>query len=146
MEAVHNLGIERCYFQNIKDGKDVILENGERIANECLSFPPPPSQSYAFCSDTAYLPSLIPLIQGVQVLYHEATFLEDNLALAERTKHSTALQAAQIAKEAGAKTLILGHYSSRYREKSLFQEEAQKVFAHTLLSEDGKEFVFADED
>ena len=86
------------------------------------------------------------LIQGVQVLYHEATFLEDNLALAERTKHSTALQAAQIAKEAGAKTLILGHYSSRYREKSLFQEEAQKVFAHTLLSEDGKEFVFADED
>ena len=146
VEAVHALGIERCYFQNIKDGKDVILENGERIANERLSFPPPPSQSYAFCSDTAYLPSLIPLIQGVQVLYHEATFLEDNLALAERTKHSTALQAAQIAKEAGAKTLILGHYSSRYREKSLFQEEAQRVFAHTLLSEDGKEFVVADED
>ncbi len=142
VDAVQTLGIDVCYYQNIKNGKDVILDSGERIPNEMLSFPPAPQKSYAFCSDTLYHPEIVPIIKGVQVLYHESTFLEDNHALAERTKHSTALQAAQIAKAAEAQTLILGHYSSRYKDKRVFQDEAKTLFTNTLLSEDGKEFNF----
>ena len=90
------------------------------------------------------MPKIIPLIEGVQVLYHESTFLEDNRALADKTKHSTALEAAKIARAAGVQTLILGHYSSRYKDKRVFQEEAQTIFPNTLLSEDGKEFNFSE--
>ena len=144
VDAVQQYGIDVCYYQNIKNGKDILLDSGECIPNELLSFPPAPPQSYAFCSDTIYRPEIVPLIKGVQVLYHESTFLEDNRALAEKTKHSTALQAAQIAQAAGVQTLILGHYSSRYKDKRVFQEEAQTLFPNTLLSEDGKEFNFND--
>ena len=145
VDAVQQYGIDVCYYQNIKNGKDILLDSGECIPNELLSFPPAPAESYAFCSDTIYRPEIVPLIKGVQVLYHESTFLEDNRALAEKTKHSTALQAAQIAQAAGAQTLILGHYSSRYKDKRVFQEEAQTLFPNTLLSEDGKEFNFNDQ-
>ena len=142
VEAVHTLGIERCYFQNIKDGKDVILENGECIANERLSFPPPPSQSYAFCSDTLYFEALAEEIKGARVVYHEATFLKNNEELAAKTMHSTAYQAGLTAKNANAEVLILGHYSSRYNDIKLFKEEASEVFANVYLAEDGKKFVF----
>ena len=145
VDAVQQYGIDVCYYQNIKNGKDILLDSCECIPNELLSFPPAPAESYAFCSDTIYRPEIVPLIKGVQVLYHESTFLEDNRALAEKTKHSTALQAAQIAQAAGAPTLILGHYSSRYNEKRVFQEEAQPLVPNTLLSEDGKEFNFNDQ-
>ena len=145
VDAVQQYGIDVCYYQNIKNGKDILLDSGECIPNELLSFPPAPPESYAFCSDTIYRPEIVPLIKGVQVLYHESTFLEDNRALAEKTKHSTALQAAQIAQAAGAQTLILGHYSSRYKDKRVPQEEAQTLFPNTLLSEDGKEFNFNDQ-
>ncbi|MDO4879731.1 MAG: ribonuclease Z [Capnocytophaga sp.] len=142
VDAVQTLGIDMCYYQNIKLGKDVILDNGTLIPNERLSFPPAPPQSYAFCSDTAYLPDIVNVIKNTRVLYHEATFLQHHLELAEKTKHSTALQAAQIAKMANVETLILGHYSSRYSDKNLYKEEAQAVFANVFLSEDGKDFIF----
>ena len=136
--------IEICDYHNIKRGKDFVLNDGYILKNETLTAPPEASVSYAFCSDTAYLPKIVPLIEGVQVLYHESTFLEDNRALADKTKHSTALEAAKIARAAGVQTLILGHYSSRYKDKRVFQEEAQTIFPNTLLSEDGKEFNFSE--
>lgn len=142
IDTVQTFGIEQCYFQNIKLGKDVLLDNGTLIPNEQLSFPPATPQSYAFCSDTAYLPSIVDIIKNVRVLYHEATFLEHHLDLAEKTKHSTAMQAAQIAKMANAETLILGHYSSRYSDKNLYKQEAQTIFNNVFLSEDGKDFIF----
>lgn len=141
-EATQKMGVDICYYQNIKDGKDIILENGERIANELLSFPPPPAHSYAFCSDTAFLPEIVPIIKEVEILYHEATFLHSEVSLAERTQHSTALQAAQIAQMAQVKQLIIGHYSARYSDKERFKEEAQSVFKNTHLAHDGKVFNF----
>lgn len=143
IDAIQQYQIDTCYFQNIKNGKDIILDNGEVIANEQLSFAPSAPMSYAFCSDTAYLPEIVPIIQGVKVLYHEATFLQKHADLAEKTKHSTALQAGEIAQKASVETLILGHYSARYSDKDLFKKEAETLFANVLLSEDGKEFSFS---
>jgi ribonuclease Z len=142
IEMVNNYGIEKCYFQNIKNGKDIVLDDGRTIANSELTFDPPKPKSYAFCSDTAYKPNIVPIIKDVDVLYHESTFLEAQAALGPKTKHSTAKEAASIAKQANVGQLILGHYSTRYKSIELFKEEAQEVFDHVLLADDGKEFVF----
>lgn len=140
--AVESYGIDKCYFQNIKNGKDIVLDNGRTILNEKLTFDPPKSKSYAFCSDTAYKPDLVSLIKNVDVLYHEATFLDTQADLAPKTKHSTAKQAASIAKQANVGKLILGHYSTRYKSIELFKEEALEVFDKVLLADDGKVFDF----
>lgn len=133
--------IEICDYQNLKNGKDFIKANGKIIANENLTFDPPAPLSYAFCSDTSYSETIIPVIKKVDLLYHEATFLEDNLQLAKKTKHSTALQAAQIAKKSEAKKLILGHYSSRYKNLEDFKTEAKTLFDAVELAEEGKIFT-----
>lgn len=125
--------IEVCDYHNIKKGKDFILRDGYVIKNELLTTPPEPSVSYAFCSDTRYLESVIPIIKGVDVLYHESTFLEDKKDLAYYTGHSTALEAATIAQKAGVKKLILGHFSNRYTEYDVFLQEAKCVFENVEL-------------
>lgn len=133
--------IEICDYQNLKNGKDFILSNGEIIENEKLTSPPPSPISYAFCSDTKYNEEIVPIIKNVDLLYHESTFLEDKVDLAKTTKHSTALQAAKIAQQANAKKLILGHYSSRYKDINPFLYEAKTAFNNTELSESGKVFA-----
>jgi ribonuclease Z len=140
--VVNKYGIDKAYFQNIKNGKDIILENGQSISNTVLTFDPPKPKSYAFCSDTGYLPGLTVQIKDVDVLYHESTFLESELHLAAKTKHSTAIQAATIAKAANVKSLVLGHYSTRYKSINLFKEEASTVFPNVLLADDGLIFDF----
>ncbi|CEN33818.1 ribonuclease Z [Capnocytophaga cynodegmi] len=142
IDAIQNYGIQICDYQNIKNGKDIELENGEVVPNELLSFDPIPPQSYAYCSDTLYFEALADAIQGVRVVYHESTFLKQHNDLATKTMHSTAFQAGLTAKKAHAETLILGHYSSRYSDKKLFLNEAQEIFPNVHLSEDGKKFVF----
>ena len=143
MTAISNYpSIEKCDYQNIKSGKDVVLENGMIIPNEELTFAPHKPQSYAFCSDTLYFEALAEEIKGARVVYHEATFLKNNEELAAKTMHSTAYQAGLTAKNANAEVLILGHYSSRYNDIKLFKEEASEVFANVYLAEDGKKFVF----
>lgn len=132
--------IEICDYQNLKKGKDFLKESGEIIPNKNLTIDPPPSVSYAYCSDTAYSEDIISTIKNVDLLYHESTFLEDNIVLAEKTKHSTALQAASIAKKAEVKKLILGHYSSRYKNIEVFKTEAQTLFKYSELAEEGKIF------
>jgi ribonuclease Z len=138
--AVEAHGIDRCYFQNIKDGKDAPNAAGTLIANSLLSFDPTGPKSYAYCSDTAYFPAIIPQIKGVNALYHESTFLESEAALATKTKHATAKQAAQIALEAGVGKLILGHYSTRYVGLEAFKEEAETIFSPVVLADDGLSF------
>ncbi|MGY6650371.1 ribonuclease Z [Wenyingzhuangia sp. IMCC45574] len=133
--------IEICDYHNLKNGKDYTKSDGTIIKNEELTLPPRETQSYAFCSDTAYKPDIVPIIKGVSLLYHESTFLEDNKHLTERTKHSTAKEAAQIAKAAQVKKLVLGHYSSRYSNLLLFKEEAQTEFENVDVAESGKVFV-----
>ncbi|WP_172915314.1 ribonuclease Z [Capnocytophaga canimorsus] len=142
IDAIQNYGVQICDYQNIKNGKDIELENGEVVPNELLSFDPIPPQSYAYCSDTLYFEALADEIQGVRVVYHESTFLKQHNDLATKTMHSTAFQAGLTAKKANAETLILGHYSSRYSDKKLFLNEAQEIFPNVHLSEDGKKFVF----
>ena len=132
--------IEICDYQNIKNGKDFITKNGTIIKNDKLTFNPDAPLSYAFCSDTIYKPDITPIIKNVDLLYHESTFLKDKQDLAKTTKHSTAEEAAKIAKEATVKQLILGHYSSRYKDVNLFKEEATKIFDNVSLAEAGKIF------
>lgn len=133
--------IEICDYQNLKNGRDYKMEDGGTIPNAELTFDPPKILQYAYCSDTAYDEKIIPLIKDIDLLYHESTFLEDNKDLAQITKHATALEAATIAKMANVKQLILGHYSSRYKDTTLFQEEAKIKFTNSVLAEAGKEFV-----
>jgi ribonuclease Z len=140
MDAVLNYEIESCYYQKVKNGKDITLEDGRLIPNSELTFDPIQPKSYAFCSDTVYYDAVIPIIENVDVLYHESTFLESEQSLAERTLHSTAKEAARIALKANVKQLILGHYSTRYESIALFKEEAETVFPEVLLAEDGKTF------
>lgn len=144
MNAIFNNDIDVAYYRKLKQGADVVDNNGELIKNSELTKAPAPVKSYAFCSDTAYNPSIVPIIKDADVLYHEATFLEKHAHLAPKTKHSTAKEAAEIAKLANVKALILGHYSTRYNDYEDFREEASSVFDNVLLSKDGKSFDFDD--
>ena len=140
IEAVQQYDIHVAYYQKIKNGGDVTLDNGTVIENAKLSFDPIPSMSYAFCSDTVYNEAIIPIIENVDVLYHESTFLESEAPLAEKTLHSTAKEAARIALKANAKQLVLGHYSTRYDGIERFKEEAETIFPNVLLGDDGRSF------
>jgi len=132
--------IDVAYYRKLKQGADVINKNGDLISNTDVTTDGPPAKSYAFCSDTAYNEAIVPIIRHVDALYHEATFLDDHADLAPKTKHSTAKQAAQIAKLAQVETLILGHYSSRYKNLEDFKKEARCIFGSVELAQDGKIF------
>lgn len=133
--------IDRADYLNIKAGKDIVLPSGEVVPNSELTLPPKKPLRFAFCSDTAYKPNIVPLLRNVDLLYHEATFLDDRKDLAKKTMHATTKQAATIAKDANVKQLILGHYSGRYKNISEFKEEAQSVFTNSHLAEPGKVFT-----
>lgn len=139
IDKAETYNIDFTLFNSLKKGKDVRSETGELIPNHLVTADPPAPKSYAYCSDTVYNPEIVPLIKNVTALYHESTFLEDQAELAFPTKHSTAKQAAQIAKAAGVKNLILGHYSTRYPNIELFRTEASDIFPNIILADDGKE-------
>ena len=140
LNSVLNSNIDKSYFRKLKQGADVTNEDGKLIKNNTVTLPPPKSKSYAFCSDTAYNEAIVPIINEADVLYHESTFLEKNANLCEPTKHSSAKQAASIAKLANVGKLILGHYSTRYDDLSLFKTEAETIFSNVELADDGKVF------
>ncbi len=125
----------------LKRGEDIQDEKGNVLKNEDLTLPPKKSLSYAYCSDTAYLESIIPIIRKVDLLFHEATFHSDMAARAKETFHSTAAQAATIAQKAEVGQLIIGHFSSRYRDLQPLLEEAKNIFPDTLLAEEGKSYA-----
>mgnify|MGYP000150067541 FL=1 len=130
--------IEVCDYNNLKVGRDFTLTSGETIQNSLLTQDPKKPMSYAYCSDTSYKPDIVEIIKKSDLLYHESTFLSDKEDLATKTRHSTAKQAALIAKKADVKKLILGHYSSRYKDITLFKKEAEEVFSIVILAETGK--------
>lgn len=142
MNAVKAANIDLAYYRKLKQGFDVENRDGILINNNTVTKAPNKTKSYAFCSDTAFDEKIIPIIKNVDVLYHESTFLEKHEHLCDPTKHSTAKQAAKIAKEAKVGTLILGHYSTRYDGLEGFKTEAHEIFQNTLLAEDGKTFEF----
>lgn len=143
MNEVLKYEIDVAYYRGIKKGKDAVLEDGTVIPNKELTADPEPPKSYAFCSDTKYNPDIVAQIKEATVLYHEATFLEEHAYLANPTKHSTAREAAAIARAANVSNLVLGHYSTRYKDISLFQKEAEEIFSPVHLGDDGKEFDFS---
>lgn len=132
-KIVQHKDIEICDYQNLKNGKDFVCENGDIIANANLTLDPKPSISYAFCSDTRYKEDIIPIIEGVDVLYHESTFLHELKEMADYTGHTTAQEAATIAKKANVKKLILGHFSNRYDDLTVMTDEARQVFPNSFL-------------
>ncbi|MEI8202343.1 MAG: ribonuclease Z [Bacteroidota bacterium] len=124
----------------IKKGKDFIDSEGKLYLNQDITHEPAHSYSYAYCSDTRYDEKIIPFIKGVDLLYHEATFLSDRIENAHDKLHATAAEAAIIAKKAGVKQLLIGHYSARYREDEdleNFRREADEHFPNTILAKDG---------
>jgi ribonuclease Z len=136
--------IEVCDYRNLQVGKDFTLSDGTVLSNASLTSDPKSPLSYAYCSDTAYNPALVPLITGVDCLYHETTFLDDSEELAATTKHSTAAQAASIAAQAKVGELIIGHYSSRYPKTDDFGKQAKAVFENTLMADTGRVFEIGD--
>ncbi len=129
-------GIPVSQFNNIKAGANWTTPEGETIGNDRLTLPADPPRSYAYCSDTRYMKQLHEQLKGVSTLYHESTYGEDNILLAEKYYHSTARQAAQVACDAGVGQLLLGHYSSRYEDEQVLLKEAQNVFPNARLTEE----------
>lgn len=133
--AEYDIPIEK--IQGIKEGDDFVTETGDIIPNWELTQEQTPPKSYAFCSDTIYDEEIVPYIKEVDLLYHEATFMDNLAKRAEQTFHTTSIQAAQIAQKADVKKLLIGHFSSRYKETDGLLEEAKSVFGNTIAAYDG---------
>ena len=121
----------------IKAGADYVTPSGEVVPNARLTRPAAAPRSYAYCSDTGYNEALIPLIKGVNLLYHEATFAQSEEEWAATTQHSTAAQAGRIAAQAGVGRMLIGHYSARYPDENLLLGQARAVFPETWLADEG---------
>lgn len=130
-------GIPRYAINNIKAGANWQTEDGTIVPNDRLVTPADPPRSYAYCSDTVYLPHLHEQVRGVTVLYHESTYATDGEANAKKYLHSTAHEAALVARDADAGKLLLGHYSSRYEDERPLLEEARAVFPNSHLTDEG---------
>ncbi len=141
--ALYDIPVEQ--INNIKAGKDFTTPQGEVIPNEKLITPAPLPRSFAFCSDTGYTEQYLEQISGVDLLYHEATFLQDKAAIAREKTHCTTFEAATIAAKAQVKQLMLGHYSARYDDMALFEKEARSVFPNTLLAQEGMKIVVGED-
>lgn len=136
-DMIDFLNIPRYAINSIKEGADWTDAEGTVWPNDRLVVPAAPARSYAYCSDTCFLPEIVPIIRDVDVLYHEATFGTEYAARAQETLHSTAAQAAQIAQAAEVGRLVIGHYSSRYEDETPLLLEAQAVFPDTELAKEG---------
>jgi ribonuclease Z len=137
---IEGSGLQFEHMHRLKKGEDILLENGKTLKNAKFTLDPHPSFSYAYCSDTAYAEKIVPYIQGVSLLYHEATFVEKDIERARATFHSTARQAAEIAKKAGVGKLLVGHLSARYDSTSDHLHEAMQVFENSEVVEDGRTY------
>lgn len=139
-DMIDMYGIPLSQVNNIKSGIDWVSPDGEVIPASILTFPADPPRSYAYCSDTRYMPDLADRLKGVCTIYHEATYADEDQSRAEKHYHSTASEAAAVARDAGARQLIIGHFSQRYNNDVKLLEEAKKVFPNTLLANENAQF------
>lgn len=123
-------------LNRIKNGADYVTPEGKTVSNNLLTRPSAPSRSYAYCSDTIYLPSIVEQIKGVDLLFHEATFANEDAPRAKETFHTTAAQAAEIARRAEVKKLLIGHFSARYEDENILLQEASAIFPDTQLAKE----------
>jgi len=138
-------GMKLQQIASLKTGSDIFDEEGKLLyKNENFTLSSRPALSYAYCSDTAWNESMIEQITGIDLLYHEATFMQTDITRAVETKHSTSMQAAEIAKRAQVKKLIIGHFSARYKDLNMLLEEARAQFANTELAIEGTTFTLTD--
>ena len=123
-------------LNRIKNGADYVTPEGKTVSNNLLTRPSAPSSSYAYCSDTINLPSIVEQIKGVDLLFHEATFANEDAPRAKETFHTTAAQAAEIARRAEVKKLLIGHFSARYEDENVLLQEASAIFPDTQLAKE----------
>lgn len=135
--AIQNAAIPVDAYAVLQQGKDYQLKNGDLLRNKDYTTDPPEPVSYAYCTDTAFHEPLIPMLLGIKYLFHEATFIEKEVALAKEKYHSTAGQAATIAVRSGIKRLFLGHFSNRYKDLNILLEEAREIFPACDLAAEG---------
>lgn len=140
-DMIDFLNIPVCEINNIKNGADWTTPDGKFFANNRLVYPADPPRSYAYCSDTAPLPENAEILQGIDLLFHESTFAESEILRAAQTFHSTARQAAEFARQARVKQLLIGHYSSRYNDESTLLDEARNIFPNTLAAKENMKIV-----
>lgn len=141
LEAIEKLKIPTIYLSGIKKGADYTSPEGKVYRSDELTYKAPASRSYAYCSDTKPVNDYLEVIKGASLLYHESTFLHELSERAQQTFHTTALEAATVAKTAEVKKLLLGHYSARYKDLSPLLDEAKSVFESTELSIEGNWFL-----
>lgn len=139
-EALHLHKVSPEFYPKLKRGEDYVLPDGTSLPNALFTLARPDSFSYAYCSDTLYDPTITPHISKVSLLYHESTFLTEMETRARETYHSTAAQAAIMARESGAEKLLLGHFSARYRDLQPFADEAAELFGQVMLAEEGQTY------
>ena len=139
-EAVERFGLTLTEIGTLKRGEDVVRGDGSVISNAEAAYKPYIPRSYAYCSDTAPFPELAGWVRGVDILYHECTYLAEHVEKARLRHHSTTLQAAACAVQAGAGKLVIGHYSSRCRNQSAYEAECRTVFPETFAASDGDVF------
>ena len=139
--AIERYGLTVGQIVQAKRGEDVVLESGEVLSNDAITYRPYGALSYAYCSDTNYSARLARMVEGVDVLYHEATYAADMRKTAKERGHSTTEDAAKVAKMAGAGRLLIGHFSSRYKDLSLLLGEAREVFPATDIAAEGETFL-----
>lgn len=136
-DQIEAFGLGVADLVKIKRGEDFVSESGETIANRRLTLPPYHQRSFAYLSDTQFNPELAKEVKGVDLLFHEATFLDRDRKLAAQTQHSTAAEAAELAKMAEVKKLLIGHFSSRYKDPLQLEKEAKVLFENTTAVHDG---------
>ena len=141
VDRCRELGVPSFFYPRLKEGEDYLRQDGERIANDLVTKPAPHRFSYAFCADTRFEPSIADIVQGVDLLYHESTYLAEHEEKAASRFHATAGQAATIAKMAAVRRLLIGHFSSKYTALDPFLQEAQAVFQNTDLALEGTTYL-----
>ena len=138
--AIKAYKLDSQMYQALREGNDITDKLGHKIKNELVTFPPAPPRIYAYCSDTAYFPEIVPHIQNADLLYHETTFMADGEKRAAETMHSTTLDAANIANQAGVKKMLIGHFSSKYIQLNDLLNETRTHFSNTDLAVEGETF------
>lgn len=141
IEKAKQFEIPVAFFEKLKDGEDYTNQRGELIKNDLVTDAAPKEKVYAYCGDTRYDESLLHYIKGADLVYHESTYLDNQREKAEARFHSTSKQAAALALKANAGKLLLGHFSSRYEKLDEFQNEAQTIFEHAYLAEEGVTYL-----